>query len=54
MAVPSRADMIAPGALLVLLAALSAAAGPATAYADAAAAQLLDSAATARAVLDNG
>ena len=54
MAVPSRADMIAPAALLVLLAALSAAAGPATAYADAAAAQLLDSAATARAVLDNG
>jgi multicomponent K+:H+ antiporter subunit D len=54
MAVPSCADMIAPAALLVLLAALSAAAGPATAYADAAAAQLLDSAATARAVLDNG
>ena len=51
MAVPSRADMIAPALLLGLLLALSVAAGPATAYADAAAAQLLDSAATARAVL---
>ncbi|MEC7399816.1 MAG: proton-conducting transporter membrane subunit, partial [Pseudomonadota bacterium] len=52
--VPARADMIAPALILTLLVALSVAAGPATAYADAAAAQLLDRAATARAVLGGG
>ena len=50
--VPARTDMIAPALILTLLVALSVAAGPATDYADAAAAQLLDRAATARAVLD--
>jgi multicomponent K+:H+ antiporter subunit D len=47
----SRADMAAPVIALALLAALAVGAGPATAYADAAAAQVLDAAATARAVL---
>lgn len=47
----SRADMIAPAAILLLLAILSAMAGPATAYAEAAAAQLLDNAAISDAVL---
>jgi multicomponent K+:H+ antiporter subunit D len=46
-----RADMAAPAIALALLAALSALAGPATAFADAAAGQILDRAATARAVL---
>ena len=46
--------MIAPALILTLLVALSVAAGPATAYADAAAAQLLDRAATARAMLGGG
>ena len=52
--VPARADMIAPALILTLLVALSVAAGPATAYADAAAAQLRDRAAPARAVLGGG
>ena len=52
--VPARTDMIAPVLILTLLVGLSLAAGPATAYADAAAAQLLDRAATARAVLGGG
>ena len=52
--VPARTDMIAPVLILTLLVGLSMAAGPATAYADAAAAQLLDRAATARAVLGGG
>ena len=47
----SRADLIAPAAALALLAALSAGAGWASAYADAAAAQVLDPAQSARAVL---
>jgi multicomponent K+:H+ antiporter subunit D len=47
----SRADMAAPVIAIALLVALSAAAGPATAYGNAAAAQILDSSATARAVL---
>jgi multicomponent K+:H+ antiporter subunit D len=46
-----RADLIAPVAALALLASLSAAAGPVTAYTHAAAVQLLDPAITARAVL---
>jgi multicomponent K+:H+ antiporter subunit D len=46
-----RADMIAPVAALAMLAALSIGAGWATAYADAAAAQVLDPAASVRAVL---
>jgi multicomponent K+:H+ antiporter subunit D len=49
-----RADMIAPAIALALLAALSAGAGMATAYADAAAAQVLDRETTARAVLGDG
>jgi multicomponent K+:H+ antiporter subunit D len=53
-AVAPRADMIAPAIALALLAALSAGAGPATAYGDAAAAQVLDRAAAARAVLGDG
>jgi len=47
----TRADLIAPVAALALLASLSAAAGPVTAYTNAAAVQLLDPATTARAVL---
>lgn len=47
----SRADFIAPAAALALLAALSAGAGRASAYADAAAAQVLDPAQSVRAVL---
>jgi multicomponent K+:H+ antiporter subunit D len=47
----AKADLAAPIIALVLLAALSAGAGWATAYADAAAAQVLDPAAAARAVL---
>jgi multicomponent K+:H+ antiporter subunit D len=50
----SRADMAAPVIALALLAALAVGAGPATAYADAAAAQVLDAAATARTVLGEG
>ncbi|WP_086618780.1 monovalent cation/H+ antiporter subunit D [Erythrobacter tepidarius] len=50
----SRADMIAPAIALALLAALSAGAGWASAYADAAAAQALDRETTARAVLGTG
>jgi multicomponent K+:H+ antiporter subunit D len=46
-----RGDLLAPVIALVLLAALAAGAGPATAYADEAAAQVLDRAAAARAVL---
>jgi multicomponent K+:H+ antiporter subunit D len=49
-----RADMAAPVLALLLLAALAVGAGPASAYAEAAAAQVLDSAATARAVLGEG
>lgn len=49
-----RSDMIAPAIALALLAALSAGAGMATAYSDAAAAQVFDRAATARAVLGEG
>ena len=49
-AVP-RADLVAPIIALALLAALSAGAGWATAYGDAAAAQVLDRASAARAVL---
>ncbi|MFO6446386.1 monovalent cation/H+ antiporter subunit D [Erythrobacter sp. NE805] len=48
---PSRRDLLAPALALALLAALSAGAGPASAYAGAAAAQVLDPAASARAVL---
>ena len=51
---PPRSDMIAPALALALLAALSAGAGMATAYGDAAAAQVFDRAATARAVLGEG
>jgi multicomponent K+:H+ antiporter subunit D len=47
----TRADLAAPAIALALLAALSAGAGWASAYADAAAAQVLDPAQTARAVL---
>ncbi len=47
----NRADLVAPAAALLLLAALSAGAGWASAYADAAAAQVLDPAASVRAVL---
>jgi multicomponent K+:H+ antiporter subunit D len=47
----AHADMIAPIAALVLLAAMSAAAGPITAFTGAAAVQLLEPATTARAVL---
>lgn len=47
----TQADIAAPVAALLLLAALSAGAGPATAYADAAAAQVLDPATIARVVL---
>ncbi len=50
----SRADLIAPAAALALLAALSAGAGWASAYADAAAAQVLNPAQSARAVLAEG
>ncbi len=49
----ARLDMMAPALAIALLAALSIGAGPATAYAEAAAAQVLDPAATARAVLGN-
>jgi len=49
-----RADLIATMALLGLLGALFAGAGPMTAYAGAAAAQILDPATTARAVLGPG
>ncbi len=49
-----RADMAAPIIALALLTALSAGAGWASAYADAAAAQVLDPAATASAVLGEG
>jgi multicomponent K+:H+ antiporter subunit D len=52
-AVP-RSDLIAPAIALALLATLSAGAGAATAYGDAAAAQVFDRAATARAVLGEG
>ena len=48
---PSRADMIAPAVALALLAALSVGAGAASEYANAAAAQVLDPAKTAAAVL---
>ena len=48
---PSRADSAAPGIALALLAMLSAGAGWASAYANASAAQVLDPALTARAVL---
>ena len=47
----SRSDMAAPAIAILLLAALSVAAGPATALGNAAAAQVLDAPATARAVL---
>ncbi len=47
-------DMAAPIAALALLVALSIAAGPATAYGEAAAMQILDAPATARAVLGRG
>ena len=47
----SRSDLAAPVIAIALLAALSAGAGPATEYGRAAAAQVLDPAATARAVL---
>jgi multicomponent K+:H+ antiporter subunit D len=50
----NRADLVAPAAALLLLAALSAGAGWASAYADAAAAQVLDPAASVRAVLGEG
>ena len=50
----SRADLIAPAIALSLLAALSAGAGWASAYGDAAAAQVLDPETTARAVLGEG
>ena len=50
----SRADLIAPAIALALLAALSAGAGWASAYSDAAAAQVLDRETTARAVLGEG
>ena len=53
-AAPPRSDMIAPAIALALLAALSAGAGWATAYGDAAAAQVFDRTATARAVLGEG
>ena len=53
-AAPPRSDMIAPALALALLAALSAGAGWATAYGDAAAAQVFDRTATARAVLGEG
>ena len=46
-----KADMAAPALVIALLAAWSIGAGPATAYGEAAARQILDSAATARAVL---
>lgn len=49
--VPNRADMVPAGAAIALLAALSAGAGWATAYADAAAVQVLDPSDTAAAVL---
>lgn len=51
---PARRDLIAPAAALVLLVALSAGAGAATAYGNAAAVQVLDRAAAARAVLGAG
>ena len=50
----TRADLIAPVITLALLAALSAGAGWASAYANAAAAQVLDPAVSARAVLGGG
>ncbi len=50
-AVVSKTDMIAPGIAIGLLAVWSIAAGPATTYGEAAAGQILDSAATVRAVL---
>ena len=50
----SRGDMLAPGIAIALLVALSAGAGWAVGFADAAAAQVLDRAATARAVLGEG
>lgn len=50
----ARSDMIAPIIAIALLAALSVGAGWATAYTQAAAAQLLDSAASVRAVLGEG
>lgn len=50
-AATSRSDLIAPALALALLAALSAGAGAATAYADGAAAEVLDREAAARAVL---
>ena|GEM_PF-6222182 len=46
-----KADMAAPAIAIALLAAWSIGAGPATAYGESAARQILDSAATARAVL---
>lgn len=52
--VMSRADLAAPVIVLALLAVLSAGAGWASAYANAAAAQVLDPAASARAVLGEG
>jgi multicomponent K+:H+ antiporter subunit D len=50
-AVVARSDMAAPAIAIALLAAWSVGAGPATAYGAAAADQILDAAATARAVL---
>lgn len=50
---PAKADLVAPIIALALLAALSAGAGWATAYVDAAAAQVLDPAAAARAVRED-
>jgi multicomponent K+:H+ antiporter subunit D len=50
-AATGRADLVAPAIALALLAALSAGAGFATAYADAAAAQVFDRETAARAVL---
>ncbi len=50
----ARADLAAPAIALALLAALSAGAGWASTYANAAAAQVLDSALSARAVLGEG
>ena len=51
---PSRGDMVAPLLAIGALVALSAGAGWATAYAEAAAAQVLDASAAARAVLGEG
>ena len=50
----ARTDMVAPVIALLLLVALSAAAGPATAFMQDAAGQIMNSGATVRAVLEKG